>query len=160
MNHTILAIDPGLHSCGWAMRIGDMPIVPGTIRPKSHATRDRIREVVERLPRQAFDGPWDVLVIEMPQVYQERKRKGRENPNDLIKLALLVGAAMMTVPAMRCLTPLPGQWKGSIPKHIHHRQIRRRVPELPRCSTDAMDAVGLLLYGETTCQTQGATFVG
>jgi hypothetical protein len=143
---SILAVDPGLNACGWAARIGERPIVPGTIRPKTFTIRDRVNEIIRQLPRMPGGRRWDILVVEKPQVYEGRKSKG--DPNDLVNLALVVGAVMATIPAGIFLDPLPNAWKGAVPKHIHHRRIRRRVPGLPRCSMDAMDAVGLLLYGE------------
>jgi hypothetical protein len=136
----ILGIDPGLRACGVAeqTRTG---AAAWTIRPKTRTLTERIQEILPRIYR----GPWDLVVIEKPQIYQGHLQKG--DPNDLIDLAVLVGAIIGHVSATKILLPLPAEWKGQVPKDIHHRRIRKRVPGLGRCSKDALDAVGLYLYG-------------
>jgi len=136
----ILAIDPGLRACGIATMI-DGQITTRTVRPQAEALPDRIREICGQIP----PGGWGLFVIERPQVYRGRRQKG--DPNDLISLAMLVGALIVRVSYRKLLLPMPAQWKGSVPKEIHHRRIRARIPDLSRCSKDALDAVGLALYG-------------
>lgn len=136
----ILGIDPGLRACGVASVTGEGHWYAGTIRPKTRTLQERIQEIVRHMPRI----PWDLIVIEMPQIYQGYKQEG--DPNDLLRLSLLVGALIVSLDG-EILLPLPSQWKGQVPKEIHHRRIRARVPGLGRQSKDAMDAVGLALYG-------------
>ena len=144
----ILAIDPGLNACGVATMTRGAGVVAKTIRPKGRGLLPRIEQILDALPAQPVPfgpHPWDLLVIELPQIYQRGKQEG--DPNDLIKLAVLVGAITTRVDALKILLPLPAEWKKQVPKKIHHQRIRTRVPGLGRCSMDAMDAVGLCLYG-------------
>jgi hypothetical protein len=137
----ILGIDPGLRACGVAEH-HDGVWRTETIRPQARDLVERVREILDHFRVQI--GLPDLVVIELPQVYQGHLQKG--DPNDLIKLAVLVGAitALFICPV---LLPTPTQWKNAVPKEIHHRRIRAKLPELGRCSKDAMDAVGLCLYG-------------
>jgi hypothetical protein len=138
----MLAIDPGggvrrerqgwaLFESGWLLQCGNgIPSVPSV----------------------------NYLVVEKPQVYRQAKQKG--DPNDLIDLAVLVGQA---IERYTCSDParhrvyLPAQWKGQVPKDIHHRRIMGtidvqrdqirwlyQVPESYR--HNVLDAVGLGLF--------------
>ena len=64
-----------------------------------------------------------LVVIEKPQVYPSRFSKG--NPNDLITLAIQVGRYVERFEAQgaKVSLTLPHEWKGTIPKDIHHRRI-------------------------------------
>jgi hypothetical protein len=136
----ILAIDPGLRSCGAAWNDTDGTVHTLTVRPASRSIRDRYREIVMALPERG----WDLLVIELPQVYQGAKQKG--DPGDLISLAVLVGGLLCTIGAHRAELIKPAAWKKQIPKAIHHARIREQLSGLGRASKDAMDAAGLWLY--------------
>jgi len=143
----ILGIDPGLNATGLGA-LYDGRMSQQTIRPdiNHHNLAFRVREIAEKVRLATCDlYGLDLLVIEKPQVYERWKSKG--DPNDLVDLAVLVGALIVVIPAKRILLPQPQQWKGSVPKRIHHRRIRTLYPDLGRCSADAMDAVGLALYG-------------
>jgi hypothetical protein len=136
----VLGIDPGLRATGVAIWDGKR-MVAKTIRPKGRDLQGRIQQLLNRMPLIAVK----VAVIEKPQVYQGALQKG--DPNDLIDLAILVGAVYGQLLADHVLLPTPAQWKGQAPKPVHHERIRKRVPGLGRCSKDALDAVGLCLYG-------------
>jgi hypothetical protein len=136
----IIGIDPGLRCTGVAAFDGNEWAVL-SIRPKAHDLVGRIVEICARL---ANRGPWDLAVIERPQVYRQGLMKG--DPNDLVDLAVLVGALTVTLNAKRTLLPRPAQWKGQVPKEIHHDRIRKQVPGVEG-SKDALDAVGLALWG-------------
>ena len=140
----ILGIDPGMRATGVCYYV-DGECDAFTIRPKSLSLMGAIVEVVDALQDYLPDSlPLEVLVIERMQIYTREKSKG--NPNDLIPLAMLAGAIMVRQPAGTVLLPTPAQWKGQVPKDIHHARIRAKVPGLGRCSKDAMDAVGLVLW--------------
>ena len=64
-----------------------------------------------------------MVVIEKPQIYPSRLSKG--NPNDLITLALQVGRYIERLEAQGATVTLalPHEWKGTIPKDIHHKRI-------------------------------------
>lgn len=139
----VLGIDPGLRCTGVAWHVNNK-IGWLSIRPKTTALIDRVREITQAVSRVISEQRWSLVVIEKPQVYQRSKQKG--DPNDLIDLTLVVGAIMAHVEGELEL-PRPNRWKGQVPKHVHHRRIRQRVPIDTRVSSDAMDAVGLVLYG-------------
>jgi len=136
----VLGIDPGFQAAGLAYFDG-ATWSTRTVRPKLRGILPRCEEIRDALT--SF-GPWDLAVIERPQVYAQRLMKG--DPNDEIMLAVLVGylAAHCDCPV---LLPTPHDWKGQTPKAISHARIRKRVPDLGPCSKDALDAVGLALWG-------------
>ena len=135
----VLGIDPGFRACGVAYFDGVWQAV--TVRPKGRGLWPRVCEILRVL------GPVtvDVLVVERPQIYEQRLMKG--DPNDEVMLAVLVGALARHVTATKVLLPTPHDWKGQTPKDISHARIRKRLPALGVCSKDALDAVGLALYG-------------
>lgn len=146
----ILAIDPGLACCGVAWYV-DGTYGACSVRVKGQDLVERCKEIAYLV---ATGTPalwpqaqkWDLLVIEKMQVYQGSKQEG--DPNDLINLSILTGMLFEKLRHFDCLLPLPVTWKGGVPKEIHHRRIREEVPGLGRQSKDAMDAVGLVLYGK------------
>jgi hypothetical protein len=135
----VLGIDPGLNACGIAWCRGEVWNTL-TVRPRATELHHILREIVAQVPA----GPWDLVVQERPQIYTNRKAKG--DPNDMIPLAMLVGAIVLAVQPAPVLLPWPRQWKGTVPKDIHHARLRTRLPGIKACSKDAMDAVGLVLW--------------
>ncbi len=92
-------------------------------------------------------------VIERPQVYREEFLKG--DPNDLITLALMVGATagyLINEPTLY----YPREWKGQVPKDTMIERIKGKLSEeeyrrvdLPRAKSlhhNIWDAVGIGLY--------------
>ena len=136
----ILAIDPGLRSCGLAWNEEDGRVCTLTVRPSCRDIRGRFREIMALAPERG----WDLLVIEMTQIYQGGKQKG--DPNDLARLSVLVGGLLCSIGAHRAELIKPAAWKKQIPKNIHHARIREQLPDLGRASGDALDAAGLWLY--------------
>lgn len=73
------------------------------------------------------DPPWTAhllgAVIEKPQVYRAAKSKG--DPNDLITLAIRVGRYVekLAMRGIACNLVTPVEWKGQVPKEIHHRRV-------------------------------------
>ena len=134
----VLGIDPGLSATGIATRFAGM-WTARTIRTKALTFPEKVQEICASVP----SSPWDVVVVEFQAAYSDKP----ENHQALLRLALLAGALANAAGATRLLLPLPGTWKGQTPKTIHHRRIRARVPGLGRQSKDALDAVGLALYG-------------
>jgi hypothetical protein len=97
--------------------------------------------VVDRLPEKP-----DVMVVEKMRIYPQRKQKG--DPNTLIDLAMLGGMIVGAARPLRVLLPTPRDWKGSVPKDIHHKRLRAAWPALPaKLSSDQLDAFGLARYG-------------
>lgn len=153
-----LGIDPGLTATGLAWCI-DGWWGTATLRATAHGLAPRIAEILALMDAALPVASWDVVTIEHPQAYQGSKNRHQVDPNDIVRLSILAGAlAANACTLSRTLTPLPVQWKGGVPKDIHHRRLRARIPGLGRVSKDAMDAVGLCLYGqEHICRTPVVT---
>ena len=137
----ILAIDPGLRCTGIAI-YNDTQWTVESVRVEEHDLAVRVRTIAACI--RILCPSCDLLVIERPQVYQGRLQKG--DPNDLIDLSVLVGA-LLSIPHVKALLPRPREWKGQTPKDIHHKRIRELLPNLGPVSKDAMDAVGLAIWG-------------
>lgn len=146
----VLGVDPGLTATGAAL-FDNGEWRTCTIRPKGSDLVARIEEIIVSLKgfvrRGAGYGiPLDLLVVERMFAYPGRKVVAQ--PNDLIKLAMLGGAVIGAIPHELAAAPTPKVWKGGVPKDIHHKRLRQRIGfRLEACSKDAMDAVGLALWG-------------
>jgi len=147
----IVAIDPGVHACGVAV------------------FRDAVLERAEYIDILHQGGPvalaravaaWTGgataigrVVVEKPQVYVRRLSKG--DPNDLIDLAVVVGALLATVQGVG-ETVLPQRWKGSVPKDIMNARILGRLsdaekqrivyPKRKTLGHNVVDSVGIGLW--------------
>jgi hypothetical protein len=143
----LLAVDPGLNA-GWALfRLGKL-VDCGLYRGK------HLAETVEAIQAASvFD--LEELVVERPQAYNALRSKA--DPNDLITLALVAGAAMGAHGWHRLRTPSPAEWKGQTPKEIHQPRILaalepaelavlERVKAPASLQHNVRDAVGLGLW--------------
>jgi hypothetical protein len=140
----ILAIDPGLNATGLAWTNPDGGVLVRTSRPaKRREIRDKVDNILQDLPTAPASG-WDILIIEVPQIYTGVSMTG--DPADLVRLSLLVGGLLCRIPHEGSMLVHPNTWKGQVPKNIHHKRIRARLPEIGRASKDALDAAGLWLY--------------
>ena len=147
----LLSIDPGKSHYAWAWwgnedRLKACGRIGGVGWSRSDAMGHlRFKDRIER------------CVIELPQVYQQRRWKG--DPNDLIQVALTVGALEAQIHCPDILLVKPHQWKGSVPKDIMGKRImgkltedERRVAEagmagLGAKKHDVVDAIGIGLWG-------------
>jgi hypothetical protein len=156
---TIVGIDPGLHATGVAV----MELYPdqhcwrhvSTVRSKiavSDGLVVRCRDIgYQALGRiQKVVKYPDEIYIEQPQIYQGHKNTKDADPNDLLRLSILVGALAMWVSTCCGNVKLigPYEWKKQVPKDIHHKRIRATSPLLAnwRPSKDAVDAAGIALW--------------
>ncbi len=79
-------------------------------------------------------GKFERVVIERPQIY----RNSKAPPNDIITLAIGVGIYVERYSASSSITMvLPHDWKGTVPKPIHHARI------LAQLSGDELHVLGL-----------------
>lgn len=95
------------------------------------------------------------FVVEVPVVYLHGPggKKDGADPNDLIDLAAVVGALCVTFSEAFVLKAVqPREWKGQVPKEIHHARAlsrldadeRARVPKLAKSRLhNALDALAL-----------------
>jgi hypothetical protein len=130
---TLLAIDPGARS-GFAVFEGTTLVWCGISHP-------------------------GVLVGEYVIEKPEYRKHERVDPNDLITLAIRVGEwrgrAIGEGADVRLVTPM--QWKGAVPKSIHHPRIlasleatERTILHDVKCAATSMhnviDAIGIGLF--------------
>jgi len=93
------------------------------------------------------------VYIECPRIYPT----GTPNPNDLIKLAVMVGEYKGGFEHAGCKVHLiaPSDWKGQQPKAVTERRMRARFPDLDRWLVgiapgkrhNVIDAIGIACYG-------------
>lgn len=98
-------------------------------------------------------------IIELPQIYRSANSKG--DPNDLIRLAVLVGQYKQQCidQFMNVRLVKPAEWKGQVPKTIHAKRILdrlnpretelflRRVDKVaPSKRHNVIDAIGIGLW--------------
>jgi hypothetical protein len=142
----LLAIDPG-NSTGWAVYAHGRLVECGATNPDKQGCR-----ALWWLAQ----GAVTEFVGEQPQIYRNSRAKG--DPNDLIPVAMNLGrwverASLAGVRTIKL--HLPNEWKGTIPKDVHHRRIlpklhveeRAVLPQLAaKPAGDMMDAVALGLF--------------
>jgi len=148
--HKLMAIDPGTKATGWALFRLQRLVAAGLYRGK-HAA-ETIGQI-QAAP--IYD--LDVLIVERPQVYDRHRTKG--DPNALIPLAMIGGAAAGVHGWAELRAPHPNEWKGAISKEIHHPRILAELRPEELAVVEAMkgvpaslrhnvlDAIGLGLWG-------------
>ena len=131
---SLIAVDPGLNATGWARFEASRLKACGLLCAKTGGEGIyKALWMARRVSALAWasggiaNPPADLLLaIEQPQIYMQRKQRG--DPNDLIALAVVVGAIAASIPDAHCILVPPRRWKGTIPKErsledyvIHHR---------------------------------------
>ena len=156
MPRRIFAVDPGTRLCAWACFEEDGKGQVGLVRSVLATLEERTAEMAGNLYPLACKYQANEIVIEMPRVYRTSKQKG--DPNDIVDLAYVTGGVNTVLCAIEGLThavaPTPREWKGTIPKHIHHQRIRAQVPEVIQAvdkipnslQHHVWDAVGMALW--------------
>lgn len=141
MEHNLVSIDPGVHEhylARWAdnrlRAVACVPVGQEICWPTSDYCTD--------------------LAIEVPQVYPGIRK---EDPNDLINLAISAGIAIGSCQWRLVTRYLPCQWKGQTPKAIHNRRTLKKLTPEERAVYDActvpagrkhniIDAIGIGLH--------------
>lgn len=153
----LVAIDPGLRGTGVAVFEDGLlveaayPRNPELILRGPAAWLAMARAVLDSLTHPL---PCD-LVIEVPQVYVAGRGKG--DPDDLLELAGVDGAITALLGPTTTRSPKPREWKGQVPKEIHHARALRKLspPETvvleqtkvpPSLRHNVLDAVALGLW--------------
>ena len=147
----LVAIDPGVKAAGVALFEDGELASAWLSRGKTWTETARaVRLAVEnRLPLEIIRDCH--AAIEKPQVYRTEFLKG--DPNDLIDVALMAGAAVSGFDPKHVKSYLPKEWKGQVPKAVMTKRIKgwlskeehERV-ELPKAGTlrhNVWDAVGI-----------------
>jgi hypothetical protein len=153
---TVLAIDPGLRGCGLAVYVSGRLVEARYVKSSEKSARGAeawcamAQAVGDVAPPQV-----DTLVVECPQVYRGPLQKG--DPSDLIELAGVDGAIVgkFILRAQDFVSYLPRDWKGQVPKDIHHARVEAALSKeekacmsLPAASLahNVWDAVALGLF--------------
>lgn len=115
----ILAVDPAANpnNIGWA-------VLGGSLRLGEGALVD--------LPRIARE-----VIVEVPRIHKQTRGK---DPNDLLDVALCAGSIIGAAAAWgaRVYYAYPYEWKGNVPKTIHHRRMVGLMTEEERRGVDSL----------------------
>jgi hypothetical protein len=135
---SLLAIDPGLHTCGAAVfdttSSNDL-VWAGLIKNRVDANplNPTYHSMLWRGMVDAVDAEMHVLgyapdrmAVELPQVYVASRSKG--DPNDLIMLTGVVGGLVHWFSGMS-FCYLPREWKGSVPKEIMNARVLKHLSD-------------------------------
>lgn len=75
----------------------------------------------------------NTLVVERPQIYPGRRR---EDPNDLIDLAISLGSIITQIHHQKLIQYHPREWKGQVPKEITQSRVRGALQDYEISSLD------------------------
>lgn len=146
----LIAIDPGLKACGVACFDESNMLHDAYLVRTICESKDLEKAVANMLI--ALEGIGEGrLVIELPQVYRGFS-KAKGDPNDLIKLAVLVGAIVGSKEWSSVRLVHPSVWKGQVDKKVTQARCREilSIEELAKVldskKHDVWDAIGLGLW--------------
>jgi hypothetical protein len=121
-----IGIDPDVHTCAVAClmeRFDGLDIAVRVVRKDQCKGREAALAMAELIFKEYSKDPAvDVLTIEGQDVRYTGKTS-RANPQDVCNLALITGAAYACIPSAVKYSPLPREWKGTVPKHIKQCRI-------------------------------------
>lgn len=154
-----IGIDPDTKDTGIAL-VEDGEVLRVGVASARGSIENRLLRMAGRIEwvTQCEMGP---IVPDRAVIENQNIRPTDKRPNDILKLAIVVGQAMGACCGVKTYIPLPVQWKGSVPKAIHQKRILRQanltadLKGVP--GTDGMtdtqkghviDAIGLALWGE------------
>lgn len=159
----ILGIDPGKWECGWCLlhRFGHVQALGIARVPKGTLFEEAGPLLAAQLPTMMDKthktrlGEFGTTIVEYPRVYPGTKQKAK--PEDITALAYNAGvlAGSRVQYDERITTVYPNEWKGTMPKLIHHKRLAKnveRAAELmegvnpPGMRHHVWDAVGLARY--------------
>jgi hypothetical protein len=90
----------------------------------------------------------------------QQSRPTDKRPNDIVQLATVAGllAGVCITHDVEILTPLPREWKGTVPKEVHQKRIIKGLTEdeikflnqfNAQQRKDILDAIGLAKWNGT-----------
>ncbi|MEK7093363.1 MAG: hypothetical protein AAB927_02655 [Patescibacteria group bacterium] len=154
MQNNLLAIDPGLHSAGWAaFKSGAcVPHDAGLIVPRHEYEGEelltRSLDIGMQMASLAKMQSCSTTIIEFPAYYGE----GDKHAGQIFKLCACIGAiaGCLNANGVTVESVLVPDWKGQLPKIVVQKRIER-ILGLPLCRQlelrkDMWDAVGIGLY--------------
>jgi len=122
-----LGIDPDVHGCAFALVIeesrGERAVSVWVVKQKEGKAREA---AIATIHQPAFiagaSSNCTILTVEGQDVRYTGKTSFA-NPQDICNLALITGAAIACSTAKTIYSPLPREWKGTVPKHIKQCRI-------------------------------------
>jgi hypothetical protein len=124
----ILTVDSGTRVLAYAGWERNKLIRTGATRSGAKTLAVRACDMVsDMLISVCGDGRTTIsdIVVEMPVVYPHSKNK--TDPNDLIALAIVAGAALGYIPVMRHRLVTAAEWKGQQPKDVTQRRVVKEL---------------------------------
>lgn len=131
-----VGIDPDTKATGVAVVQafnGGLQIVHvGLVRAKGRKTSDRRVEMARNLQRDLCRLYLNIsytptaVAIE----WMKLRPKGEKNPNSIVDLNGISGmcvVACQQLGAEHVFTPIPSEWKGTVPKSVHQKRVLRRL---------------------------------
>ena len=141
----LVSVDLGKHICGVALFTAPDGFLlnASKVSAKYEGADGMAWSVYERV--WLFGEP-SIWVIEEPEKYREARVK-HDDLDDLLAVLHKI-EEYAKAPVIRLK---PHEWKGNVPKHIHHRRIERALEpeeqeEWRSLDHNAKDAVGIGLY--------------
>jgi hypothetical protein len=122
-------IDCGVHGLG-ASLFFDAKLVHAEYLTGLGGQPHPLMEPVARLDSffQNLEGEPFHLGIEIPQIYQSNRQKGRQS--DLVKLAIVAGECMRAACDAGCrtiITHQPAEWKGQVDPDVMIKRIQSKL---------------------------------
>ncbi len=122
----LLAIDPGLTGCGWALWEGDL-VAAGFVPTETSAREPARWGTVAR--RVLTDVPLlpDKVVVETMRTYTQ----GKSDPADLFALQGLAGALLGLAQGWGMETDgyLAATWKGQVPRDVMGARVEKEIAQ-------------------------------
>lgn len=127
---TFVGVDPDTKSTGIAIIFGEGEIRLRLAEAKGRLMKDRLHGMaLDLLHEMPCVLSTSVIVIEWQHI-----RRSERNPNSMMGVQAVAGMALAAAAAKnrgvagaRFLTPLPSEWKGSVPKEIHQQRILKKA---------------------------------
>jgi len=119
-NPLALGIDPDTKALAWALADRHTIYAVGVVRSSSGSVSEMLRNASLAIPtiRSA-----EIAVVESQEIHYQ----GKAPPADILKLAHVAGGILgilsAVCPTTKLCLPVPREWKGQVPKPIHHKRI-------------------------------------
>jgi hypothetical protein len=134
----LVSIDPGKHACSIACWHDYTLVHAAWIenlfrrdqgKERADSWGDLGKRVADVIGTELGSSAPISLIVEVPQIYPGPRR---EDPNDLIDLAGVLGAIIGVTRASVVWSPFPRQWKGQAPKEVTQQRVEAKLSDLEK----------------------------
>jgi hypothetical protein len=137
--NSLVSIDPAKRSVGWASFEDGELVNCGLVRA------DRLLRLCSELERLLGNERPDLAIVEIPQVYVQRKQRG--DPNDLVHVAIVAGVVIHLLRHSEEVKLVrPRTWKGTRPKAVCNDLTLSRLNDTERSILDGVDVPASLRH--------------